>query len=97
MRNSKDLVPRLSEMLSGFRKEDPATLKKMPVEADVPELLVKMGCECAATQLTRAVGDLALMAFYYLLRIGEYTVQHKTNKTIQAGGCAVLREDAGPH
>ena len=75
MQNSKDLVPRLSEMLSGFRKEDPATMKKMPVEADVPELLVKMGNECTANQLTKAVGDLALMAFYYILRVGEYTLK----------------------
>ena len=58
-------------------------MKKMPVEADVPELLVKMGSECAATQLTRAVGDLALMAFYYLLRVGEYTVKRTRNCTKQ--------------
>lgn len=82
-RDSKDLVPRLSEMLSGFRKEDPATMKKMPVEADVPELLVKMGNECTATELTKAVGDLALMAFYYLLRVGEYTVKRTRNCTKQ--------------
>ena len=70
-------------MLSGFRKEDPATMKKMPVEADVPELLVKMGNECTATELTKAVGDLALMAFYYLLRVGEYTVKRTRNCTKQ--------------
>ncbi len=36
-----------------------------------------------ATELDRAVGDLALVAFYYLLRIGEYTTKGKRNETKQ--------------
>ena len=75
LNNSKELVPRLSEMLSGFRKVDPPTMKKMPVEVDIPELLAQTGMECDATKLTKAVGDLALITFYYLLRVGEYTVK----------------------
>ena len=47
-------------------------MKKMPVEVAVPELLVKAGIECAATELTKSVGDLTLTVFYYLLRVGEY-------------------------
>jgi hypothetical protein len=31
----------------------------------------------------QAVGDLALNAFYYLLRVGEYTVKEKQNKSKQ--------------
>jgi len=58
-------------------------MKKMPVEADVPELLVKMGSKCTANQLTKAVGDLALMAFCYLLRVGGYTVKRTHNCTKQ--------------
>ena len=69
MNNSKELVPRLSEMLLGFRKVDPPTTKKMPIEVDMPELLVKAGMDGTATELTKAVGDLALIAFYYLLRV----------------------------
>ena len=75
LNNSKELVPRLSETLSGFRKVDPPTMKKMPVEVDVPELLAQAGMECNATELTKAVGDLALIAFYYLIRVGEYTYE----------------------
>ena len=47
----------------------------LPVESDVPELLVKMGYGKSGTAHTRAVGDLALIAFYYLLRIGKYTIK----------------------
>ena len=67
MRNLKELVLCLLEMLAGFRKVDPPTMKKLPVEVDMPELLVKVCIECTATELTKAVGDLALTAFYYLL------------------------------
>jgi hypothetical protein len=51
----------------------------------------------------QATADLALIAFYYLLRIGEYTIkdkeyrrdrkaEHKTNSAIQTRGCNVLFE-----
>ena len=62
-------------MLDGYTKADPPTQKKLPVEADVPELLVEMGYGKTGSTLSQAVGDLSLIAFYYLLRIGEYTVK----------------------
>jgi hypothetical protein len=34
-------------------------------------------------ELDRAVGDLTLVAFYYLLRIGEYTIKGNRNETKQ--------------
>ena len=46
-------------------------MKKLPVEADIPERLVEVGMAKGATEKERAVGDCALTAFYYLLRIGE--------------------------
>ena len=52
---------------------NPPTMKKMTVEVNVPELLVTAGMECTATELTKAVGNLSLTEFYYLLRVGEYT------------------------
>ena len=62
-------------MLAGWGKEDPATPKKLPVEADAPELLVKEGLCPGATQRSKAIGDQTLMAWYYLLRNGEYTIR----------------------
>ena len=38
---SERLLPRLQIMLDGYRKVNPATRKKLPVQSDVPELLVE--------------------------------------------------------
>jgi hypothetical protein len=58
-------------MLDGVCKADPPTTKQLPVEADVPEFLVKLGLASEARELDRAVGDLTLIAFYYLLALGS--------------------------
>jgi hypothetical protein len=83
MENSDKLLPRLSQMLEGWRKADPPTMKKLPVEVDVPELLAQVGLLQSANELDRAIGDLALVAFYYLLHIGEYTVKSTRNQSKQ--------------
>ncbi len=80
---SKKLLPRLQQIYDGWQKEDPPTTKQLPVEANVPELLAKKGCNGSATELERAIGDLSLIAFYYLLHIGEYTVKGMLNETKQ--------------
>ena len=80
---SEKLLLRLSQFFNGWRKEDPPTTKQLPVEADVPELLAERGRNSSSTPLDQAIGDLTLIAFYYLLRIGEYTVKGKRNKTKQ--------------
>ena len=68
-------------MLEGYAKADPPTRKMLPVEADVPELLVTLGYGKDGTIQTQTIGDLALIAFYYLLRIGEYTVKGRRTGT----------------
>jgi hypothetical protein len=80
---SDKLIPRLSQMLDGWRKSDPATTKKLPAEADVPAFLCQLGTAESATTLEAAVGDLTLIAFYYLLRVGEYTCKCYRNETKQ--------------
>ena len=79
--NSEKFLPRLQEMFEGWHKEDPPTMKKLPVEADIPEQLVEVGMAKNATEKERAVGDCALTAFYYLLRIGEYTARKGASTT----------------
>ena len=76
----KTLVPRLAQMIEGWRKEDPPTKKKIPVRIDVPEFLEELGMEKDATEMVKVVGDCAVIAFYYLLRVGEYTVKNKEMK-----------------
>ena len=81
--NSKDLLPQLAQTIEGWRKADPPTTKQLPVESDVPELLVATGRRPGASELVKAVGDWTLVAFYYLLRVGEYTIKGSRNETKQ--------------
>ena len=45
------------------------------MEADVPELFIDMAYTNKEDTFAQATADLALIAFYYLLRIGEYTIK----------------------
>ncbi len=80
---SECLLPRLQIILDGYRKVNPATQKKLPVQADVPELLMETAYQPGMTALQRATADLTMIAFYYLLRVGEYTVKGSRNNTKQ--------------
>ena len=80
---SDKFVPRLAQALDGWCKEDWPVVKKLPVEADIPELLVQAGLASGASMKDKAIGDLTLIAFYYLLRVGEYTSKGSRNETKQ--------------
>lgn len=68
-------------MMDGFKKEDGPTIKKLPIEADIPEYLVALALN--ATDEEQAVADLIQMAFFFLLRVGEYTTKGSRNDTKQ--------------
>ena len=53
MDQSEKLLPRLSQMLEGWQKTDPPTTKKLPVEADVPELLSNIGTQQSTNELDK--------------------------------------------
>ena len=80
---SDKLLPRLAQIYDGWRKEDPPTTKQLPMEADIPELLAERCRVASASTLDQAIGDLVLIAFYYLLRVCEYTVKGSQNETKQ--------------
>jgi hypothetical protein len=83
---SNKFLTRLQQTLDGWRRKDPPTTKKLPVKSDVPKFLVNKSGHRLATALDHAVADLTTIAFYYLLRIGEYTVKgtgNKTKRTVQ--------------
>ena len=95
---SDKLAPRLQQMIDGWEREDPPTLKKLPVEADVPELIVTEAERLQSPPLLAAVGDLAMIAYYYLLRVGEYTVkgqreESKRTQQFKLGDIAFFRRD----
>jgi hypothetical protein len=60
---SDKLIPRLAQVLDGWQKHDSPTSKKLPVEADVPEYLCRLGASPHATALECAVGDVTVIAF----------------------------------
>ena len=69
--NNKYILP-LQHMLKGFENKDPPQVKKLGVYPDLPDLLCKWGHRKGSSQQQQAVGDLKMIAFYYLLRVGEY-------------------------
>jgi len=81
---SEKFLPALQIMIYGYTKADPPTQKKLPVEADVLELIIEMGYGTSGSIQLQAVGDLSLIAFYYLLRIGEYTVKRQRERSKRA-------------
>jgi hypothetical protein len=81
-------IPLLQQTLDGWRNEDGPVKKKMPVEADVAEWLMKCAYQPGGKTFNKAVADLILIliAFYFLLRVGEYTIKGKkgnTKRTVQ--------------
>jgi hypothetical protein len=63
---SNRFLLQLQIQLAGYAKEDPPTKKKLPVEADVPELLIDMAYTNKEDTFAQATAD---------LRIGEYTIK----------------------
>ena len=76
---SKDYNLDVKVMLDGWKKEGPPTMKKLPIEVDIPEYLVERSMEPDAGKGQKAIADLTLIAFYYLLRVGKYTCRTKRN------------------
>jgi hypothetical protein len=83
LRGSNTLLPRLQQMIDSWEKADPPTVKMLPVEANIPEHVAFAATLPGATLLDKAIGDLMLIAFYYLLRIGEYTCKTTRNNSKQ--------------
>jgi hypothetical protein len=80
---SNKFLPAVQVVLDGYGKNNPPTNKKLPVELDILELVVDLGYGNGGTPHSWAIGDLALIAFYYLLCIGEYTIKSTRNNTKQ--------------
>jgi hypothetical protein len=83
LKYSEKSLPRIAQMLDGWRKKDEPVMKKLPVKVYVPEYLVKLGLVTGVSELVNATGDLSLIAIYYLLRIGEYTTKGSRNESKQ--------------
>ena len=73
--DGKHYIKPIQHMLAGFGNFDPAVEKKLACHPDLPAFAVEWGNRKGTTPFQQAVGDLIVIAFYYLLRIGEYTAK----------------------
>ena len=70
----------VARLLEGFRREDPPATPQLALPIKVPEECQNAGLK-SKHPFNIAVGDLAIIAFYYLLRVGEYTKPRIVNKS----------------
>ena len=59
-------------LVEGYRRQDPPSVPQLVVPIEVPENMANTAY-LSDHPLLQAIADLALIAFYYLLRVGEYT------------------------
>ena len=71
----------IERLVEGMRREDPMPTPQLAVPISVPEKCHEIGY-LIGSEKAKAEGDLALIAFYYLLRVGEYT-KPKYVKTVK--------------
>ena len=64
-------------MLKGFDYKDPPRVNKLAVYPDLPDWLWKWGHGKGSSPQQQAVIDLVMIAFYYLLRVREYTASKR--------------------
>ena len=62
----------LERVMEGFRREDPPAVPQLAVPVTVAKHAFRSGLLTKSPE-QRHVGSLILVAFYYLLRVGEYT------------------------
>ena len=62
----------IERCIEGMRREDPPAIPQLAVQVTVPNEMARTGY-ASTSSLLQAIGDLAIIAFYYLLRVGEYT------------------------
>ena len=70
---------KISQLLEGYRRKDPPSRPQLAVPVQVPNhiALHRLGHSSPKQQ---AIGAMALIAFYYLLRVGEYTYHRPSEK-----------------
>ena len=86
---------RIQRLVEAYRRQDPPAQHKLAVPVSVVNHLVEIGLH-AASDKTKACCDLSTIAFYFLLRVGEYTGHGKKDKrrTKQFRACDITFFDA---
>ena len=71
--------PALHQQVESYNRADPPTKSKLAVPITVPHHVCLVGLNSTNPQ-RQAIGDLTLIGFYYLLRVGEYTYTPSTQR-----------------
>jgi hypothetical protein len=82
--NGKDLSLALTRLFSTWRHHDPAPKSQIALPVAVFKKISETECG-STTPKRQATGDLILIAFFFLLRVGEYTVPtiKRRTRTVQ--------------
>ena len=72
----------IQRLVEGYRQEDPPSVPLITVPVSVPENMAEDIAYQTECPLLQAITDLAVIAFYYLLCVGKYTVA----KTVERNG-----------
>ena len=73
----------LKNILRSYRRTDPKSRPQLAVPVAVPEYLLTSLSNVTCDPVQEATADLANVAFYYLLRVGEYTRPRNTKTLTQ--------------
>ena len=77
----------IERAIEGWRREDPPAIPQLAVPVTVPLQMAEAAYQGQGTPLIQAIADLALIGFFFLLRVGEYTrprVVSRNGKTVSA-------------
>ena len=78
---SKDLDLPFQRLLKAYRNDDPAPQPQVALPVHTIEWAATTSQRPGASPLASATGDLITMAFYFLLRVGEYTMPSRKRRT----------------
>ena len=70
----------VARLIEGYRREDPPAVPQLAIPASVPDHCRKRTYSAGSNEKKKAIGNLTIIAFFYLLRVGEYTKPHFTSK-----------------
>ena len=72
----REYILPIKRLIEGFKRKDPLSIPQMAVPKEVSEAAAQLAY-LTTNPRQHAVGDLCIIAFYFLLRSGEYTKPRK--------------------
>ena len=94
-RNEGKYWLKIQRQIEAYRRQDPPAQHKLAVPVSVVNHLVDIGTKSKSDKV-QASCDMATIAFYFLLRVGEYTAHKQTEQccTKQFRACDVIFYDS---